>query len=78
MSSNQGGRPRGSKNQPGHAAGGARARAGRPEAKKRKTDTSAPAMRATKSTGNVSKTNTISQSCSSIKVFALFIYLFIN
>ena len=47
--SNAGGRPCGSKNLPGHAAGGSRPGAGRPEAKKRRTDSPIPKIRATAS-----------------------------
>ena len=44
--SNPGGRPLGSKNQPGHTAGGSRPGAGRPEAKKRRTDSLIPKIHA--------------------------------
>ena len=74
--SNLGGQPLGSKNQPSHAAGGSRANVGRPEAKKRKTDTlaPAPAMRTTKSTGNMSHTSSASMS----HLFSKAIYCQIN
>lgn len=51
--SDPGGRPLGSKNQPGHSAGGVRAGAGRhPEPKKRKTESSTSQIRVTNSSGS--------------------------
>ena len=47
--SNPGGRPLGSKNQPGHTAVGSRPGAGRPEAKKCRTDSPIPKIHATAS-----------------------------
>jgi len=58
--SNPGGRPHGSKNQPGHSAGGFRPGAGRPEAKKRKADGSAlriPSTMSSESTSHASFAN---------------------
>jgi hypothetical protein len=65
--SNPGGRHLGSKNQPGHSAGGVRAGAGRHlEPKKRKTDSSASQIRMTKLSGSGSDVH--SASASSFKV----------
>ena len=51
--SDPGGRPLGSKNQPGHSAGGVRAGAGRhPEPKKHKTESSTSQIQVTNSSGS--------------------------
>ena len=60
--SNPGGRPLGSKNQPGHTAGGSRPGAGRPEAKKRRTDSPISKIHATASSKSASVTSPTSVS----------------
>jgi len=79
--SNPGGRPRGSKNQPGHTAGGSRPGAGRPEAKKRRTDSPIPKIHAAASSSksasvtspaNIEGNNLISGSGPQDRIYSMF------
>ena len=73
--SNPGGRPCGSRNQPGHAAGGSRPGAGRPKAKKCRTDSLIPKIHTTASSSkSASVTSPQVRHNFSIYLFIRFIY----
>jgi hypothetical protein len=70
--SNIGGRPMGSKNQPGHSAGGLRPGAGRKQVEKSKTAAPAPKIQVTIPTGSASHATPPS------KLSASFILILLN